>query len=76
MKHSDVMQLLQQKYPHVNEYDVRRVVAMGFADAQRDRCHCESTACIVRFSATGMISTVDCSYILTTGVGRQWALMI
>jgi len=37
MKHSDVMQLLQQKYPHVNEYDVRRVVAMGFADAQRDR---------------------------------------
>ena len=37
MKRSDILHLLQQKYPDANEYDVRRVVAMGFPDAQSDR---------------------------------------
>ena len=37
MKRSDVLHLLQQNYPDANEYDVRRVVTMGFPDAQSDR---------------------------------------
>ena len=37
MKRSDVLHLLQQNYPDANEYDVRRVVVMGFPDAQSDR---------------------------------------
>ena len=37
MKRSDVLDLLQQNYPDANEYDVRRVVAMGFPDVQSDR---------------------------------------
>ena len=37
MKHSEVLQLLQQKYPDVNQYDVRKVVDMGFPDAQSER---------------------------------------
>ena len=37
MKHSEVLQLLQQKYPDINQYDVRKVVTMGFPDAQSER---------------------------------------
>ena len=37
MKHSEVLQLLQRKYPDVSQYDVRKVVTMGFPDAQSER---------------------------------------
>ena len=37
MKHSEVLQLLQQKYPDVNQYDASKVVSMGFPDALSER---------------------------------------
>ena len=66
MKRSDVLHLLQQNYSDANEYDVRRVVAMGFPDAQSDRStyilgirpsHLHSTATEMS-SATLLVSPV------------------
>jgi len=37
MKYSEVQHILQQKYPEISQYDVRKVIAMAFPDAQSER---------------------------------------